>query len=74
MTFDEHSGKWFYDTAYQHRKNMKARRDRNRAAGVCVNENATGTHGKAVYGVRCAACDFVWRLTRDKKSKTLNKD
>jgi hypothetical protein len=32
------------------------RRDRNRAAGNCVNENRKGTHGPATNGVRCEAC------------------
>lgn len=38
------------------RDNSKARRDRNRAAGFCINENAAGTHGKATHGVRCRRC------------------
>lgn len=40
------------------------RRDRNRAAGRCVNENAAGTHGPATHGVRCERCDVVWRRSR----------
>jgi hypothetical protein len=32
------------------------RREQNRAAGACINENKSGTHGSATDGVRCAAC------------------
>ena len=46
------------------RNNAKARRDRNRAAGNCVNENAQGTHGKATHGVRCERCWEIWRVSR----------
>ena len=37
-------------------ENARKRRARNRAAGLCVNENLRGTHGQATHGVRCAAC------------------
>ena len=37
------------------------RRERNIAAGDCINENAQGTHGKATHGRRCEACAIVNR-------------
>jgi hypothetical protein len=41
------------------------RRDENYAAGLCINENAKGTHGAATHGVRCQACYDVHRRTND---------
>lgn len=34
----------------------KKRRDRNREAGACINENRRGEHGPATHGVRCKTC------------------
>lgn len=34
----------------------QVRRDRNRAARVCLNENDRGEHGPATHGVLCLAC------------------
>lgn len=48
-----------YKTAYQDRKLAKARRDRNRMFGSCVNENKRLTHGRATRGVRCDNCYVV---------------
>jgi hypothetical protein len=35
------------------------RRERNIAAGLCLNENQQGTHGPATHGCRCARCYMV---------------
>jgi len=37
----------------------QARRACNAAAGLCINENARGTHGKATHGCRCEHCYLV---------------
>lgn len=37
------------------------RRERNRAAGLCINENRSGTHGKATHGVCCRRCRATHR-------------
>jgi hypothetical protein len=39
-----------------HRAKQLGRRERNRAAGNCINENNQGTHGPATHGVRCLRC------------------
>ena len=38
------------------RDRARARRERNLAAGECINQNKAGTHGKATHGVRCKRC------------------
>jgi hypothetical protein len=43
----------------------QGRRERNRAAGACINENNRGTHGKATHGCRCERCYVVHRGGRD---------
>lgn len=43
------------------RLRSRARRAQNRAQGACVNENVSGTHGKATHGIRCARCAEVHR-------------
>lgn len=35
---------------------MRKRRDANRAAGRCLNDNARGTHGAATHGRLCERC------------------
>ena len=46
------------------REAARDRRDRNREAGACVNENKQGTHGKATHGVRCKRCWEVYGRSR----------
>lgn len=46
------------------RKRAKARRDAAREQDRCVNENARGTHGPAIHGVRCFACHETHRRSR----------
>jgi hypothetical protein len=38
------------------------RRDRNKAAGLCINETQDANHGLATHGVRCLRCHLVKRL------------
>lgn len=37
------------------------RRERNRAAKLCINENKRGTHGLATHGILCRACRATHR-------------
>lgn len=46
------------------------RRARNKAAGLCINENAKGQHGLATHGVRCARCHLVKVLGKEKARET----
>lgn len=39
------------------------RREKNRAAARCINENLAMTHGPATHGVRCLACYETHRRT-----------
>ena len=50
------TGRKRYETTIFERRKAKARRDANRAAGRCVNDNAAGTHGPATHGCRCLRC------------------
>ena len=43
---------------------QQGRRERNKAAGNCINENNQGTHGRATHGVRCRACYEQHRRSR----------
>lgn len=45
-------------------KRAKERRDRLRPLGLCVNENLSGTHGRATRGYRCDACYETHKRTR----------
>lgn len=42
-----------------HAADAATRRERNQAAGLCINETQDGTHGLATHGVRCARCHLV---------------
>jgi hypothetical protein len=53
--------KLYYQTDEIQRRLSAVRRDRNRVAGRCVNENSLGTHGVATHGCRCERCDRVYR-------------
>jgi len=44
-----------------YRERAKARRDRNKAAGNCINDTLAGTHGQATHGVLCAKCRAAHR-------------
>ena len=50
-----------YKTLITQRDTSQQRRDRNRAAGLCINENKAGTHGRATHGCRCQHCYEVHR-------------
>ena len=52
-----------YKTMYYHRKASRLRREANLAADRCINENKAGTHGPAIYNVRCEACHQVHKRT-----------
>ena len=41
----------------------RRRREANAAAGLCLNENNAGTHGKATHGKLCKACRDTHRGT-----------
>lgn len=41
------------------------RREANRSAKVCVNENTKGEHGLATHGSRCLRCHLVRRLGKE---------
>jgi hypothetical protein len=53
-----------YLTSQGRREIARERRDRNRDAQRCVNENLQRTHGPATHGVRCAACHETHRGPR----------
>lgn len=40
----------------------KLKLERNTSAGLCLNENSSGTHGPATDGTRCKRCALVHRL------------
>ena len=59
-----------YLTEPEHRTESRARRERNLAAGRCINDNARGTHGLATDGVRCRRCHLVYKLGAAKARET----
>ncbi len=56
--------KYHYRSSLSMREHAKRKRDRNREANRCVNENRQLTHGAAVVGVRCVKCDETWKRSR----------
>ena len=47
-----------------HRAYSAARRERNRAAGLCINSSTRAPHGTPTHGVRCARCHETHRRSR----------
>lgn len=54
-------------TAIAARQFGKRRRDRNRAAGRCVNDTVAATHGPIVAHARCQSC-FNAKVEADRPS------
>jgi hypothetical protein len=52
-----------YRSRKRAREQSAKRREANKAAGRCINENKAGTHGTATHGSRCKACDLVHKAS-----------